>query len=164
MPGFDAITDGGLTDGIIGRRVLASIADGLGIGLALGGLHALFWLLGFLSFGLFWFLATGLWVVPIAYVWLWVASDTQATPGQMLLGLCVARDADLGRPTPAQALVYAVAYAVSLWLGAVWLAVALFTRRFRCLHDIAAGLVVVRRDALTAAPNGLNMMFGSSPT
>jgi uncharacterized RDD family membrane protein YckC len=108
----------------------------------------LLWIVGFLTFGLGWFLLGGLWVLPIAYMILFVASPGQATPGQALLGLRVVRDDDLGRPEPAQACVYAVLYAVTMWAGAIWLIAAFFTRRARCLHDIGGGVLVVRADEL----------------
>jgi uncharacterized RDD family membrane protein YckC len=119
----------------------------VGIGL----LHAALWFLGFLTLGLGWFLIGGLWVLPLAYAFVFVASPGQATPGQALLGLAVVNDADLARPTPAQALVYAVCYAVTMWAGAFWLIAAFFTRRARCLHDIVAGVAVVRMEAVPMA-------------
>jgi uncharacterized RDD family membrane protein YckC len=64
----------------------------------------------------------------------------------------VVNDADLSRPTPAQALVYAVCYAVTMWAGAIWLIAAFFTRRARCLHDIVAGVAVLRMAAVPLAP------------
>ena len=124
-------------------------------------LHLALWVLGFITFGLGWFLLGGLWAIPLAYVFLFVASPGQATPGQALLGLAVVRDDDLARPTPAQALVYAVAYAVTMWAGVVWLIAAFFTRRARCLHDIVAGVAVLRADALSLAVPGWTMTGGS---
>ena len=140
-----------LTDGVTGRRVLAWLVDAICVGLVLVVLHVVFWVVGFLTFGLGWFLLGGLWVVPMAYVFLFVAGGGQATPGQALMGLVVVRDEDLGRPTPAQALVYAVGFAVTLWAGAFWLLAAFFTRRARCLHDIVAGVAVLRAQALAYA-------------
>jgi uncharacterized RDD family membrane protein YckC len=133
-----------LTDGVTGRRVLAWIVDATIVGVALCLLQTVLWLLGFLTLGLGWFLINGLWVLPLIYTSGFVVSDLQATPGQALLGLMVVRDADLGRPTPVQALAYAAGFALTMWAGAIWLVAAFFTRRARCLHDIVAGVAVVR--------------------
>jgi uncharacterized RDD family membrane protein YckC len=75
--------------------------------------------------------------------------------------LVVVRDADLGRPTPAQALVYAIGYAVTMWAGAIWLLAAFFTRRARCLHDIVAGVAVLRANAVSTTVPGWTMAGGS---
>ncbi len=146
MSGF--VNDVILTEGVVGRRVLAWCVDALIVGLTLAVLHLLLWIVGFLTFGLGWFLLGGLWVLPIAYMIAFVASPGQATIGQSLLGLRVVRDEDLGRPEPTQACVYAILYAITMWAGAFWLIAAFFTRRARCLHDIGSGVVLVRADAL----------------
>jgi uncharacterized RDD family membrane protein YckC len=150
-----------LTDGVTGRRVVAWFVDAIAVGLLLVALHIACWVVGFLTFGLGWFLIGGLWIVPLAYVFLFVASPGQATPGQALCGLVVVSDDDLGRPTPAQALVYAVGYAVTMWAGAIWLLAAFFTRRARCLHDIVAGVAVLRANAVSLAVPGWTMAGGS---
>lgn len=147
MDDFESPCEQALTDRIITRRVLAWFVDAICVAVALGVLHLFFLVLGYLTFGLGWFLAGGLWVVPIGYVFGFVAI-AGATPGQALLGLRVVRDADLGPPTPAQALVYAAAFALTMWAGMIWLLVAFFTRRARCLHDMAAGVAVLRADAV----------------
>ena len=158
MSGF--VTDAVLTEGVVGRRVVAWLVDALIIGALLAVLHTLLWVLGFLTFGLGWFLAGGLWVVPMLYVVLFIAAPGQATPGQALLGLRVVRDADLGRPELAQAVVYAVGYELTMWFGALWLLAAFFTRRARCIHDIIAAVTVVRADAVGPAGAGPWTMAG----
>jgi uncharacterized RDD family membrane protein YckC len=150
-----------LTEGVTGRRVVAWLVDAVAVGLLLAVLNLALWIAGFVTFGLGWFLLGGLWIVPLFYVFVFVTSPGQATPGQALLGLVVVRDADLGRPTPAQALVYAIAYAVTMWAGAIWLLAAFFTRRARCLHDIVAGVAVLRADAVSMAVPGWTMAGGS---
>ncbi len=137
-----------LLDGIMARRLGGWLVDAIILAVLLGGLHLGLWIIGFVTFGLGWFLLGGLWVIPVAYLFAFVASPAQATPGQALAGVRVVRDEDLGRPTPAQALVYAVGYAVTMAAGAIWLVAAFFTRRSRCLHDIVAGVAVLRADAL----------------
>jgi uncharacterized RDD family membrane protein YckC len=104
--------------------------------------------------------------VPPLYHFLSLASRLSATPGQALLGLRVRRNGDLGRPDMLEALVSVVGFYVTLALGAIWLAIALATTRHRTLHDLVAGLVVVRTDALSAltAPDGdWNMGHGGAP-
>jgi uncharacterized RDD family membrane protein YckC len=145
-----------LTSGITGRRLGGWLVDAILVGIVMIALNLALWIIGFLTFGLGWFMLGGLWVIPIAYVFVFVASPAQATPGQSFAGLRVVRDDDLGRPTPAQALVYAVGYAVTMAAGMIWLIAAFFTRRARCLHDIVAGVAVLRADALGAAPAPLS--------
>ncbi len=148
------VDEAALTDGITGRRVGGWFIDAVIVGAILFAAHIALFVLGFLTFGLGWFLAGGLWVVPLCYAFIFVASPGQATPGQAFAGLRVVRDDDFGRPTPAQALVYAIAYAVTMWAGVIWLLAAFFTRRARCLHDIVSGLAVVRAGAVdVVAPN-----------
>ncbi len=138
-------TPGALLAGVRRRRVFAWLVD-----IVLIGFLALSWVmllvgLGFLTFGLTWGLLGWVPLIPLLYNWLWVASPASATPGQMLMGLIVRRDADLGRPSPLQAVVSALGYEVTIAAGAVWFAVCLVTTHKRCLHDLVSGLVVVRR-------------------
>jgi uncharacterized RDD family membrane protein YckC len=151
MSGSGFVDEVLLTQGVTGRRVGGWFIDLLIMAVVLLGLHIALWFVGFLTFGLGWFLLGGLWVIPILYVMAFVASPGQATPGQAFAGLRVVRDEDLGRPTPAQALVYAIGYAVTMSAGVFWLIAAFFTRRARCLHDIVSGLAVVRADAVPLA-------------
>lgn len=153
MSGAATMMEIALTSGVTTRRIAGWFVDAVIIGFALALTHLLLWIVGFLTFGLGWFLAGGLWVIPLAYMFFFI-STVQATPGQAIAGLRVVRDEDLGPPTPAQALVYAAGFELTMWLGAVWLAAAFFTRRARCLHDIVAGVTVVRASALPvpAAP------------
>jgi uncharacterized RDD family membrane protein YckC len=152
MSGSGFVDEVLLTEGVTGCRVGGWFIDLLLMAIVLTALHISLWILGFLTFGLGWFLLGGLWAVPLAYIVLFVASPAQATPGMLAAGLRVVRDEDLGRPTPAQAVVYAVFYALTMWAGAIWLLAALFTRRARCLHDIVSGVAVVRADAVPHAP------------
>ena len=146
--GYSAFSEEAATAGITMRRVGGWVVDALLQGLTLGALHLVLWIAGFITFGLGWFLAGGLWVVPIVYVFAFVVSPAQATPGQAAVGVRVVRDDDLGRPTPAQALVYALGFALTWAAGAIWLIAAFFTRRSRCLHDIVAGVAVLREDSV----------------
>lgn len=152
-----------LTEGVIGRRCVAWFIDAVLIGVLLLALKMGLFLLGLVTLGLGWFLFGGLWVVPAFYSFAFVASARQATPGQAALGLAVVRDDDLGRPTPAQALVYAAGYWITVSLGAVWLLAALFTARRRCLHDIVAGVLVARADGLPGTADGWTWRQGSAP-
>jgi uncharacterized RDD family membrane protein YckC len=143
-----SVAEAPLTNGVTGRRVIAWLIDAVIVGVAMAVLTVVLWILGFITLGLGWYLLGGLWVLPIVYVFLFVASPGHATPGQAMLGLTVVDDTSLNRPTPAQALVYAGGYAVTMWAGAIWLVAAFFTRRARCLHDIVAGVAVLRADAI----------------
>ena len=142
-----------LTWQVLRRRVFASLID-LVLCLVLSGGFVVFTLIfGALTLGLGLGALFFLPVVPLLYNWLFVAY-TSATPGQRMMGLVVRRDADLGPPDGAQALVWALGFALTLTFtgGLLWLLVVMFTIRKRALHDIIPGLVVVRADAL-APPN-----------
>ncbi len=135
MSGF--VSDAVLTDGVLGRRALAWLVDAILMGVILGLLH-----------------------VALVYIVAFVASPGQATPGQAYMGLRVVRDEDLGRPEPAQACVYAILYAATMWVGGLLLFAAFFTRRARCLHDIFSGLLVARADAVAPASTKIWTMAG----
>lgn len=151
-----------LTGGILPIRVLAFVIDGVIVTVLVAALWVALLVMGLLTLGLLWPLFALLPVVPVLYNWLTVAGPGQATPGQAICGLRVVRDIDLGRPNSAQALVWAAGFAVTVALGAVWLALALVTIRHRAPHDIVAGVTVVRRLSrpLTEAPRKANITSG----
>jgi uncharacterized RDD family membrane protein YckC len=67
------------------------------------------------------------------------------TPGMMLLGLRIARDADGAPPGLARSILRYVGYVISgivLFIGFIWVA---FDRKKQGWHDKIAGTVVVRR-------------------
>ncbi len=136
-----------LTDGVLGRRLLAWAIDAVLCGLVSAALALALFFFGLLTFGLGWYLYALMWLVPIAYTYLCVASAAQATPGQRAVGLVVVADLDLGSPNGAQALVYAVGFWATLAAAGPLLLVSLVTARSRCLHDIISGLVVIRADS-----------------
>ncbi len=160
--GADGAEDAHLTDGVLSRRVCAWLIDALAIAAVVGVLWVALAAFGVLTLGLGLPLLGLLPAVPFAYHAGFVAAPGWATPGQAMMGLTVRRDWDLGPPSLVQALLYTLGLYVTLATGAVWLAVALFTVRRRALHDLVAGVVVVRRRALTAAPGFGNI--GRGPT
>ncbi len=145
-------TDAELTDGVLGRRLVAWLIDSVILTVILAVLGILLFIFGVVTLGLAMPLLGGLWVVPTVYTFLFVASGNQATPGQALTGLRVVRNEDFGKPTPAQAVVFAVGFWLTMAAGVVWLLVALVTWRGRCLHDIVSGLLVVPQAAIEDAP------------
>jgi len=88
--------------------------------------------------------------VPFLYHYLSLLRPCSATPGQAILGLTVRRDADLGPPDALQVLVFTLLFYVTLATSGLLFLVMLFTVRHRALHDMASGLVVVRRRAFDA--------------
>lgn len=146
----DGPSEDGLLRDVLGRRVLAFLADAL----LLTVICAVAWVLllgfGLLTLGLGFPLFALLPALPLLYNWLFLLTPAAATPGQMLLGLTVRRDDDLGRPSGLETLIWAVGFYVTVALGMIWLLAALFTARHRALHDMLSGLVVVRSRALTA--------------
>ena len=134
-----------LTDGVLGRRILAWLLDAALIGVAVAA-----WLsfatgftvltLGF-GVGIYGMLPA----IPLAYSWISIASALSATPGQALVGLVIVDNDSFARPTIVQALLWIVGYWLTLGLLCLLFFLAIFTLRKRCLHDIIAGVVVVRR-------------------
>lgn len=162
----DVHSDGDwLTEGVLWRRVCGWAIDAVLIGAMLAALWAVLFAFGVLTLGLGLPLLGLLPVAPFFYQVLFLASPLSASPGQLLMGLVVRRNADLGPPGGVQAVAFVVGFYLTLAAGVVWLAAALLTRRGRALHDLASGLVVVRRRALmaedlTAAPGAWNMPAG----
>lgn len=155
------LDDDWLTEGVLTRRVVAWLVDVVLIGLLCAALWFLLLLFGVLTLGLGLPLLGILPLVPFGYHVLFLAGSSSATPGQQALGLVVRRSDDLGRPTPLQAVVFTLAFFVTLATSGLLLLVALFTVRKRTLHDLASGLVVVRLRALTRAFGSWNMQGGS---
>jgi len=153
----DALQDDLLTSGVMSRRVWAWLIDICLIGVLVSAFFLVFTLFGLLTLGLALGLLGLLPLIPLLYNFLFLAGPSAATPGQQMLGLVVCRDADLGRPTPLQALLSVIGFYVTLATGAIWMAVALLTVRHRTLHDMLSGVVVVRTRALTAASWSWNM-------
>jgi len=160
------IDDNWLTDGVLARRVFAWLLDVLLVGLLFAALGVALLVFGVFTLGLGLPLLGVLPFVPFAYHLLFIAGPASATPGQQALGLVVRRNDDLGHPSLTQAVVYALVFFLTLATTGLLLLVALFTERHRTLHDMAAGLVVVRAHRLRAAtltggPGSWNMQGGS---
>jgi uncharacterized RDD family membrane protein YckC len=138
-----------LTQGVLSRRVIGWAIDAIILSVVCSVAWAMTGLFGILTLGLGMPLMGALPIIPLLYGWLFLASSMAATPGQAMMGLTVRRDVDLQRPESLQALAFVLAYCATIALGAVWLAIALFTTRKRAPHDLISGLVVVRARALT---------------
>jgi uncharacterized RDD family membrane protein YckC len=143
--------DAALTRGVLVRRFVAFLVDGLLLSVLCATLWVLLGTFGVLTLGLGLPLLGLIPIVPLLYNWLSVASRASATPGQALMGLRVRRDEDLGPPTGLQGLIWSVGFAITVSLGAIWFAIAFITVRHRTLHDLVSGLVVVRTRALDGA-------------
>jgi uncharacterized RDD family membrane protein YckC len=152
-----------LTSGVMSRRCVAWVIDGILIVLLVWVLWWILVMFGLLTFGLGFGAMSILPWVPFSYHFLSLLSAASATPGQRMLGLTVRRDSDFGPPTGLQALVSVLLfYATMAISGGVLLVVALFTVRHRALHDLVSGLVVVRVEALTADGGDWNIYGGAS--
>jgi uncharacterized RDD family membrane protein YckC len=140
------IRDEAFIEGVMARRCLAWLIDALLIALIFSVLSALLLVFGLLTLGLGFGAIAVLPAVPFLYHFLSLLRSSSATPGQMLLGLTVRRDADLGPPTGLQALIFTVVFYLTMATSGLLLLIALFTVRHRTLHDLASDLVVVRRE------------------
>lgn len=157
----ESLLDHVLTDGVPGRRFAAWLVDALILGVIVGVLWLVLLALGLATLGLAFPLLTLLPAVPFLYHVGFLARDAAATPGMALLGITARQDADLSPPTLGEACVFTAGLYLTLAAGAVWLLVALITRRHRALHDLVSGLVIVRTRALTMAGGYGNMPPGA---
>jgi len=158
----EALLDHVLTDGVPGRRFAAWIVDTLILGVGIGVLWFALAALGMVTLGLAFPLLTLLPAVPFVYYAGFLASGSAATPGMALLGITARQDADLAPPTLGEACVFTAGLYLTVAAGAVWLLVALITRRHRALHDLVSGLVIVRTRALTMVGGYGNMTSGAT--
>lgn len=142
---FPSDDDEVLTDGVLVRRIVAWAFDAALMGALMAawfgfatGVTVLTLGFGIGAYGL-------LPVIPLAYSWISLASPLSATPGQALAGLVMVDNASFTRPTIVQALIWIIGYWLTLGLLCLLFFLAIFTLRKRCLHDILAGVVLVRR-------------------
>jgi uncharacterized RDD family membrane protein YckC len=141
------VSDEAFISGVMSRRCLAWLLDATLICLLVGVLWLVLLLFGLLTLGLGFGAMAILPAVPFLYHFVSLLRSASATPGQMMMGLTVRRDEDLGPPTGFQALIFTVVFYLTLATSGLLLLVALFTVRHRTLHDLASDLVVVRRHA-----------------
>lgn len=153
--------DDALIEGVLTRRVIAWFIDLFLIVLLAWIAWGAIVIIGVLTLGLGFALLGFLPAVGVLYHTLFVAGRHAATPGMRIMDLTVRHEADLGLPS----LLQAVVFTIGLWLTLTFvfplLLVALVTVRKRELHDIVAGVVVVRNRALTRSRPSLNMGPGT---
>ncbi len=130
-------------EGVRSRRIMAVMLDLI---LVSGMSAALFVALLILSAGLSAFILPPLFpIVAFFYNGLTVSGPRMATPGMAFMDLEMR--AMEGNPVPfLQAAVHAVLFYVT-WLFPPLLLVSLFTSDKRCLHDILADVIVLRRSS-----------------
>jgi len=145
----DPATHAELFDGVLWRRAFAYLIDLCVIGAILIAAWIVFALLTLVSFGL---LGPGLWflfgLIPLAYHTLLVSGPRAATIGMRVFDIEL-RSWDGNRPVFLQALAHAVLFYLSVGAtGFLILLFAFFNRRRRTLHDVLAGMLMVRSVAL----------------
>ncbi len=150
------------TTDVLGRRLVAWLIDAVLVLMLVVVLDAVLAVLGLITFGLGWTLFALTPLVPFCYAWVFLASRRAATPGQQFLGLMVVEHLSGRRPTALEAFVSTAVYVLSITFLAPVLLLALVTPRNRAPQDVLSGLVMVRRQPLTARHGAWNMS-GSSP-
>lgn len=153
--------DDALTDGVLTRRVIAWCIDILLIAILAWCAWMLILVLGVLTLGLGFALLGFLPAIGLFYHALFVASAHAATPGMRIMDLTVRHEDDLAPPSLLQAIVFTAGLWLTLTFVFPLLLVALVTTRKREVHDMAAGVVVVRNRALTRSRASLNMAPGT---
>jgi uncharacterized RDD family membrane protein YckC len=154
--------DASLYDGVLTRRLVAWCIDLCLIGILVWIAWIGIVLLGVLTLGAGFILLAALPPFGFFYHTLFVGGSRSATPGQMMMDLVVRREFDLGPPTLLQAVIYTAGLWLTLSFAFLLLFIAPFTERKRTLHDIVAGVVVVRNRALTRRLGMMNMGVGTS--
>jgi uncharacterized RDD family membrane protein YckC len=138
-------------DGVRSRRVLAVLLDLIMITLLAIVFLVVLLVLGIVTFGLTWYLIPPLFpTIAVIYNGLTISGWRRATPGMRAMDLEM-RMMDGGRVPFVNAAAHVVLFYLS-WtlLTPLILLVSLFSREKRCLHDMLAGVVVVRRMACFA--------------
>ena len=143
------VDEDGLTWGVPSRRVAAFLIDWLLIVIVTVVVSLAFALVHVMTLGLLRGPEHLILIVGLIYEAGWIASPAMATPGEAAMGLTVRRSDDLGRPTLVQAIAFTGLLYLTLLAGVIWLGLAFFTHRRRAIHDMIAGVVVVRAGALT---------------
>lgn len=128
--------------GVRTRRILAVCIDFTLVSL----LVAVLWIVSIvLTFGFALFFLPPLWpIVAFFYNGLSVSGRKMATPGMRAMDLEMRMNGDGARVPFVNAAVQAVLFYVSWFFPPVFL-VSLVDAEKRCLHDIIAGVVIVRR-------------------
>ncbi|AWZ00794.1 RDD family protein [Rhodobiaceae bacterium] len=135
--------------GLLRSRILAFLADLAAIAVLFFAASILFGILGILSLGVLW-PGFGL-ITPVlffAYFTMTLGGSRSATPGMQWQGIEM-RTWDGLRPGYVQAFVQTLLFYITATpLFGLSLAVALFNRRKRCLHDFFSGSVFIRTSAV----------------
>jgi uncharacterized RDD family membrane protein YckC len=134
------------TSGVLGGRVGAWLVDFCVIGLLWAIFSVALFILGFLTFGLAWFLLAPLFpIIAVIYSGLTVSGPRRGTFGMRMFG--VEMRTTSGQTAPfIVAAVHAVFFYISVsTLTPLVLLFGLFRDDRRLLHDLLAGLIAVRR-------------------
>ena len=142
---YDPVAQRRLFDGVLGKRFMAFLIDAVIVSLLwiVAGIAVL--VLGVLTLGLAWLLFGAIFaIVGLGYNAITIGGANSATIGQRLMGLEV-RMWFGGKVTPIVAAFHALLFWLSLTIFLPILLWPLFDSRKRCLHDILAGVIVLRR-------------------
>jgi uncharacterized RDD family membrane protein YckC len=128
--------------GVRRRRIFAILLDLILVSILS---FAIFFALGLLTLGIAWLLLPPLFpVVAFFYNGLTISGWRRATPGMKAMDLEM-RMTDGSRVDFIHASVHAVLFYLSLYVFAPILLFSLFASDKRCLHDMLAGVIVLRR-------------------
>jgi uncharacterized RDD family membrane protein YckC len=146
---FDPRAEPELFDGVLSKRIIAFIIDAIIIVLLMIPAALVVFIVGFVTFGLGWFLYSALFaIVALGYVALTLGGPNSATVGMRMSGL----EMRTWNGAPMFSLL-AVFHALIFWfsvglLTPLVLLVGLFTTRKQLLHDLILGTVVVNSGPL----------------
>ena len=142
---YNAIPQGD-TSGVLAGRIGAWLVDFCVIGVLWAIFAFALVILGFLTFGLSWFLLAPLWpIVAVIYSGVTVSGPRRATIGQRMFGVEVRTTTGATAPFIVAA-VHAVFFYVSIaTLTPFILLFGLIRADRRMLHDLLSGLIAVRR-------------------
>ncbi|HUO53680.1 MAG TPA: RDD family protein [Rhodoblastus sp.] len=128
--------------GVRRRRIFAVLLDVIIVSILC---FAIFFALGLMTLGIAWLFLPPLFpIVAFFYNGLTISGSSMATPGMKAMDLEM-RLTDGSRTPFIYASVHAVLFYLSLYIFAPILLFSLFASDKRCLHDILAGVIVLRR-------------------
>ncbi|QKP78802.1 RDD family protein [Methyloligella sp. GL2] len=143
-PAFDAATHPELFQGVLRRRIAAFILDALIITLLWILAVVVVLVLGVLTLGLAWLLIGAIFpIVGLGYNAMTVGGPNQSTIGMRQMGLTV-KMWHGGTVSPLIGAFHALLFWLSLTIFFPILLWPIIDRQKRCLHDIFAGVVLVR--------------------
>lgn len=136
-----------LTEGTLGRRLIAYLIDIVAIAVLSGILGVIIFLIGIITFGLGWVLFAIIPFMAILYNAVTIGGPYQSTFGMRMAGLRVIDAVTLGPVPVITAAVHALLFYVALGTFLLWaldIVIGMARDDHRLGHDLLTGIIVIR--------------------